>query len=516
MPLQSYKTPGVYFQERSAPREATIRSGVPVFIGVAADGKPGVVRDITRWEQFTERFGTPKPDRYLAYAVRGFFANGGTLCHVCAMDRENPVAAELDRVLEELTHDPLSEDADLVCAPDLQLFPGQETALQQKILDFCRQSKGAGRYLFAILDALPLANVETLLQQMGALQGDDGALYHPWIRVADGPAAGGGFIPPCGHLAGIYSRSDAATGVHKAPANDVVAEALDLAVPVTEQEQALLNPENVNCLRAFPGRGIRVWGARTVSRDPAWRYVNVRRLFLAVCRRIERKMAAMLFEPNDSALWLRITRELGSYLGELYRKGAFHGATGEEAYYVKCDSETNSPDRRDRGELVVEVGMAAAVPGEFIIVRIVQSDGRVTVTPQESGFSGGVPVPGHNVSGTLPNVAIAAIRENPPGADLLQEHLTLANRGGIPVDMTNWVLKDRAGHQFVFPRFVFQPGTEVRIWTRSGEDSVTDLYWGHGAPLWNNTGDTAYLYDSQDNEIATFEYIRGIKESVAT
>lgn len=513
MPLLSYKIPGVYFHDLSAPIESGIASGVPVLIGYSGSGKPSAVREISRWEQFAELFGTPKPDRYLAYAVRGFFANGGTRCFVCAMDRDEPVAVELDSALEKLAHDPATEDADLICAPDLLLFPGQETALQQKILDFCRVARGGERFLFAILDAMPAAGVEALQQQRGALRGDDGALYHPWLRVADGPAAVGGCVPPSGHLAGIYARSDSSVGIHKAPANEVVEEALDLAVAVTDKEQTLLNPDNINCLRAFPGRGIRVWGARTLSSDPAWRYVNVRRLMLAICRWIERKMASMLFEPNDSALWLRITRELGSYLGELHRKGAFRGATAEESFYVKCDGETNGQDRRDCGELVAEVGIAAALPGEFIVVRIVRSDNRVTVTPKETTVS--ADGPSSPPAGTA-KVVILAVLENPPGADLPQEHILIGNRGETAVDMTGWVLKDRAGHRFEFPGLLFHPGTEMRIWTKSGENSVTDLYWGHRAPLWNNTGDTAYLYDARENEIASFEYVRKIKESVTT
>lgn len=505
---QPYKTPGVYIHEVVVATEAELPSGVPLFIGYAGDGVARGLTEVSQWERFAALFGTPAPGSFLAYAVRGFFANGGTLCYVLCLDRAEPVAGALEHALAQLAHELLLEKVDLLCAPDLLLFPGQETQLQQRLLDFCRLGIGGSDFnIFAILDPLPAATGDTVLAQRQALQGDDGALYYPWIRVADGPAESGGCIPASGHIAGIYARSDRQTGVHKAPANEVIEEALDLATNPTDRDLSVLNPGQVNCLRVFPGRGIRVWGARTVSREPAWLYVNVRRQFLAISRWIARKMFVMTFEPNDAALWMRVRREINSYLTGIYRKGAFQGEKTEEAFFVKCDAEINTQDRRDRGELVVDIGLATAAPGEFIVIRIVQAEGKVTVAPQTT------PVTTTPVS-TLPGfvsatgVVIAAITENPPGPDLAGEHLLLRNQGSAPVEMTNWVLKDRAGHCLLFPRFVFQPGTEVRVWTKRGDNSLTDLYWGHEAPLWNNTGDAAYLYDSQEHLIASFEYMR--------
>lgn len=501
---QTYQTPGVYFHQLALAGEAELGSGVPLFIGYAGDGAAREVTEVSQWERFAGIFGTPVAGCFLAYAVRGYFANGGTLCYVCSLDRTAAVAGELERALARLAHEPLLEKVDLLCAPDLLLFPGQETELQQKLLDFCRSGIRENNFnIFAILDSLPHGTGERVLRQRQALQGDDGALYYPWIQVADGPAASGGCVPPSGHIAGIYARSDRQTGVHKAPANELIEEALDLAPNRTGQDQALLNPGQVNCLRVFPGRGIRVWGARTLSRDPAWLYVNVRRQFLSISRWIGRKMAVMTFEPNDAPLRMRLKRELASYLGELYRKGAFRGSSRDEAFYVKCDAELNSRQQSDNGELVVEIGLATAAPGEFIIIRIVQAEGRVSVTPQPTVLPA-APVAG---SATAAAVVIAAITENPPGADLAGENLLLRNQGARPVEMTNWVLRDRVGHRLVFPRLIIQPGMEIRIWTGSGDDSLTDLYWGHRAPLWNNTGDAAYLYDAEEHLIASFEYV---------
>jgi phage tail sheath protein FI len=188
-------------------------------------------------------------------------------------------------------------------------------------------------------------------------------------------------IPPSGHIAGIFSRSDSKVGVFKAPANEEVRGALDLSVrrglrtTIDNRIQDQLNPEGINCLRAFQGRGIRVWGARTLSRDPDWRYVNVRRLVLTLNRWIEMNMAWAAFEPNTPQLWVRIKRELNTYLTELWRAGALFGQAAEQAFFVQCDSETNPPQIREAGQAVTLIGLAPGRPAEFLIIRIVHHTG---------------------------------------------------------------------------------------------------------------------------------------------
>ena len=150
---------------------------------------------------------------------------------------------------------------------------------------------------------------------------------------------------------------------------------LDLETGIDNSIQDQLNPEGVNCLRAFPGRGIRVWGARTLSRDPNWRYVSVRRLFLTLRRWIDLNMAWATFEPNEPRLWVRIQRELTVYLTKLLRDGALKGATPEQAFFVKCDVETNPPELREVGQVVTEIGLAPLAPAEFIVVRIIHRAG---------------------------------------------------------------------------------------------------------------------------------------------
>lgn len=221
---------------------------------------------------------------------------------------------------------------------------------------------------------------EAVIKQRQALYGINGALYFPWIRVRTAENPNGRYVPPCGHVAGIFARTDQRSGVHKAPANEVLEGVTDLQYTLDNSEQGPLNEQGINCLRAFPGRGIRLWGARTLSTAPDWTYVNVRRLFLTVGRWIERSMAGLVFEPNDPRLWARIRRELTAYLNGLYQQGALKGRSAEEAFYVKCDAETNSADERDAGRVVTEIGLAPAQPGEWIVVHIIHGAGGVTIS----------------------------------------------------------------------------------------------------------------------------------------
>jgi phage tail sheath protein FI len=180
------------------------------------------------------------------------------------------------------------------------------------------------------------------------------------------------FIPPSGHMAGIWARSDGERGVHKAPANEVIRGALGLELSLTHNEQGVLNPVGLNCIRIFPGRGIRVWGARTLSSDPAWRYLNVRRLFNYVEKSLYNGTQWVVFEPNDMALWERVKRDISAFLKLVWMQGALFGASPAEAFYVKCDAENNPLASRDVGQLNVEIGIAPVKPAEFVIIKISQ------------------------------------------------------------------------------------------------------------------------------------------------
>jgi len=255
-------------------------------------------------------------------------------------------------------------------------------AVQNAMLAHCAQMKDR----FAILDAPPGMSVQEIYdwRMTGAnFSKDDGkygALYYPWIAIANPLARNGGdksiLVPPSGHLAGVYARVDSERGVHKAPANETVRGAIRLERQLIDSEQAKLNPYSVNCIRAFPGRGILVWGARTLTEASSeWRYINVRRLFNYIEESIYEGTQWVVFEPNDMDLWERVKRTITAFLTNVWRDGALFGATPEEAFYVKCDADLNPPSRRDNGELVVEVGIAPVKPAEFVIFRFRQMSG---------------------------------------------------------------------------------------------------------------------------------------------
>ena len=386
--MPTYRTPGIYREDVFPALGTQLRTGVPAFLGVAVEGPINSPQALTLQPQFAQHYGAPLPHGYLAAAVRGFFENNGSLCYVVRLNQAADAITALRQGLEAL--EPL-DGIDLVCAPDIMrprqpenLPPdqGEVQTMQAAVLDHCDRLGDR----FAILDALPGASLEGVVQQRRGLNATNGALYYPWVRAPDSPASTSAFVPLCGHVAGVYARNDQRVGVHKAPANDVLQGVLDLEVNLANAQQDLLNPEGVNCLRAFPGRGIRVWGARTLSRDPAWIYINVRRLFLTAGRWLERNMAAVVFEPHDPRLWARIGRELNAYFMGLFRRGALNGRTPQEAFYVKCDAETNPPAVREAGMVVTEIGLAPALPAEFVVVRIIHGAGGITIAgPNQPG-----------------------------------------------------------------------------------------------------------------------------------
>ncbi|WNF01116.1 phage tail sheath subtilisin-like domain-containing protein [Streptomyces luomodiensis] len=227
----------------------------------------------------------------------------------------------------------------------------------------------------AVLDPPPRLSA----QQVRAWRNDEAgydsryaALYYPWVRVFDPAAGRNTTVPPSGHIAGVWARSDAERGVHKAPANEVVRGAVDLELRLSKGEQDLLNPIGVNCVRAFPGRGIRVWGARTLSSDPAWRYLNVRRLFNYLEESILLGTQWVVFEPNDDRLWSSIRRNVTAFLTEEWRRGALFGRTADEAFYVRCDRDNNPQESIDQGRVVCEIGVAPVKPAEFVVFRLAQ------------------------------------------------------------------------------------------------------------------------------------------------
>jgi phage tail sheath protein FI len=504
--MPTYLTPGVYVEEvpsASKPIEG-VGTSVAAFVGLAPGGPLNTPVQISNWTQFARTFGDPTRDdgspymkgAYLAYAVAGYFDNGGSICWVVRVggqpegarqaalpaagaeggdslrviaraDAEEPVAVELseepkegangngggatykvvvtsgDQEPEEFTGltmapgpqnvvttvntqskyvrleevnaalpdlrrapaageyslaaangaeltvgdvtgdvsrrtgmDGLSaiDEITMLCVPDLMAVAADNDDvlrdLQGKMITSC---ENAGDRM-AILDAPPrMLPPEVLDWRMNTAGYDSkfATLYYPWIEVLD-PSSQPLMVPPCGHVAGLWARTDSTRGVHKAPANEVVRRANGLGFQITSAEQGELNKNGVNCIRSFPGRGIRVWGARTLSSDPEWRYINVRRLVNYISESIMEGTQWAVFEPNDQRLWMQLRISTSNFLTRVWRDGALFGAAPDQAFYVKCDDETNPPDLVEAGQVTVEVGIAPVKPAEFIVFRISQ------------------------------------------------------------------------------------------------------------------------------------------------
>ncbi len=418
--MPQYLSPGVYVEEVPSAVKAIagVSTSTPGFIGVVPDKihlvakdpatepteanptptkfvnfTPGVpaktARLITNWTQFTKLFGdlvgdetaaatadsSPAIDeghRNLAHAVYGFFNNGGSSCYVVRIATASDLGAALDvfATIDEIA---------------LVAMPGNtDDAVRDAIVAHCE--KVADR--FAILDGPQSIDDLTKLTAIPAAtpagvapkNTNYAAWYFPWIKIFD-PATkmatpkGDGLIavPPSGHLAGIYARVDTERGVHKAPANEAIRGALAVTQPLAKADQDHLNPKGVNCIRVLNGN-IFAWGARTVGGDANadLKYINVRRTLLFLRESIDEGTQWVVFEPNSPALWQKISRNVTAFLTNVWRSGALFGTTQQEAFYVKCDAETNPPELRELGQVVTEIGVSIVRPAEFVIFRISQ------------------------------------------------------------------------------------------------------------------------------------------------
>ena len=330
----------------------------------------------TNFTEYTNSFGTfslNPTHRILTQAVYGFFNNGGTRCYVARIT----VEAEIDKALAAFE---LVEEIAIVAAPGMI-----KDTMRSKVVSHCKNMGDR----FAVLDGPP--TVENLIE-LTKIEPDGGkmpartdyaAWYFPWVKVFD-PAAqkyennpqGIVSVPPSGHIAGIYARVDNERGVYKAPANVAVMGALDLTQRLSKAQQDGLNPIGVNCIRVL-NNNILVWGARTVGGDANGdlKYINVRRTLLFLRKSIDEGTQWVVFEPNEPGLWQKITRNVTAFLTEVWRSGALFGTTQPQAFYVKCDAETNPQSSIDQGKVVTEIGVAIVRPAEFVIFRISQMAG---------------------------------------------------------------------------------------------------------------------------------------------
>ncbi len=262
------------------------------------------------------------------------------------------------------------DEISILCAPNENDIKGLSDAL----IAHCELLKDRFAVLQARQSAGPIGDLYPEFDSKYA------AFYYPWIKVMDPLTKAVKLVPPGGHVTGVYARSDTERGVHKAPANEVVRGVMGLQFPVEKGKQDILNPRGVNCIRSFRGRGIRIWGARTVSSDPIWKYVNVRRLFLYLEESIDEGTQWVVFEPNDEKLWDRVKQTVSQFLTRVWKDGALMGLTPGDAFFVKCDRTTMTQDDIDNGRLIVLIGVAPVKPAEFVIFRIAQWQGGSAVS----------------------------------------------------------------------------------------------------------------------------------------
>jgi phage tail sheath protein FI len=228
------------------------------------------------------------------------------------------------------------------------------------------------RYRIAVLDATTALSIQEVRAQRAKIDSKYAAFYYPWIRVVDPITGKEADMPPSGFVAGIYARNDIERAVYKAPANEVVNGAIGFEQTLNKAQQDVLNPEGINCFRFFEGRGFRLWGARTASSDPEWKYVNLRRYFIYLEHSIDKGTQWAVFEPNGERLWANIRRTVEDFLFNEWSMGALLGDKPEKAYFVKCDRTTMTQNDLDNGRLVCQVGVAALRPAEYVIFRIGQ------------------------------------------------------------------------------------------------------------------------------------------------
>jgi phage tail sheath protein FI len=400
--MPNYLSPGVYVEEIDSgtrPIEA-VGTSTAGFVGTAPN--PDVLVDeakaINNWSEFRRTYireGDKSTD--LANAVYGFFLNGGSRCYVVNTKADGAISGK-GRGLDALA---AIDEIAIIAAP------GRTDAVSHgALLDAAESLKDR----VAILDAPPkVDDVEVLTRAADgsasppttpAAEGDAattpargkgpkpglrprdsdggyGACYFPWLTGLDAvnpDPLNLAQIPPSGHMAGIYARTDSERGVHKAPANVTIRGAQGLTQMLSRSDQDVLNPVGVNCIRFFSREGVRVWGARTLAPSASnWRYLNVRRLFNMIEESIAISTRWVVFEPNAGPLWKDIQRDVSAFLTLLWRQGALAGARPEDAFFVKCDAETNPPEVVDAGQVVVVIGIAPVKPAEFVIFRIGQT-----------------------------------------------------------------------------------------------------------------------------------------------
>ncbi len=374
--MSEMKAPGVYANIVSSGNKPieSVGTSTAAFIGQVSTGPVNEAVLITSWSQYEKTFGSFKDSKYMAHAVYGFFANGGSKCYVA-----NVGAEQEGQTINDVTALIMGEDKGPAHRTGINVFnhideislvsaPGlTNVEIHGIILDHCDRLGDR----FAILDCEE--DLKGGIDQMYRPKASQNAAYYfPWVKVYDPVKKENIFQPPSGHVAGLYSRVDNARGVQKAPANEPLRGVVGLKYSLTKEEQTVLNPRGINLIRDFGDMGIKVYGARTLSDDPEWKYINVRRLFLTVRQSLQKGTEWAVFEPNNETLWGNVKRNIAAYLKTLWTSEALVGTTPDEAFYVVCDHSNNTQESIDLGILNIDIGIAPVKPAEFINISIQQ------------------------------------------------------------------------------------------------------------------------------------------------
>lgn len=407
MPVD-YRTPGVYVEELSngAKPIQAVGTSTAGFVGRAPNTNAHLhtAIPILNWMHFRRVFVDDAngvamgPITDLVLAIAGFFQNGGTLCYVVNVGAAEGPVPGVPGSREGVDALDLVDEVAIVAAPGYTDAASYDTILSHCELRKDRVAVLDGPAEFDDVAALTkVATAAPARKPKAEGEGEEGntppaapaggglmprrsergfgAFYVPQIEVVNPLNPSETTVaPPSGHIAGVWARTDAERGVHKAPANTPLRGAVRLTRHITAAEQELLNPEGINCIRTFFGDGILVWGARTLASDPEWRYLNVRRLFCMIEQSIFRSTRWIVFEPNDPSLWKSIRRDVSAFLTRVWKSGALFGTSAEQAFFVQCDEETNPPEVRDAGQVVTYVGVAPVKPAEFVVFRLMQND----------------------------------------------------------------------------------------------------------------------------------------------
>jgi phage tail sheath protein FI len=369
--MPEFLAPGVYVEEVSFKAHTIegVSTSTTAFIGPTLTIPPetdiAAREPLTSFLDFERQYGglddlqteQGPACNYIAHAARVFFDNGGLRLYIAPVAAD-ALAEDYAAALQAL---PESAGISVIAAPGYSTR-AKAAEIQQALVEHVSQTE---RFRFAVLDAPPTATIDEVLAARPSIDSSHAAMYYPWVTTADSVQ-----LPPSGFVCGIYARVDTARGVWHAPANETVTGAVGLQAAIHSHEQERLSAQGINSIRSFPSRGILLWGARTMSSDSQWKYVNVRRYFIYLEHSIYVGLQWVVFEPNGEPLWQAVRRTVESFLLTNWSSGALLGNKPEEAFFVRCDRTTMTQNDIDNGHLIVEIGIAPVRPAEFVIIRI--------------------------------------------------------------------------------------------------------------------------------------------------